>query len=104
MQAYRTIPLEELLVENTNWQSNKLRRRLLESNVKEHKCEVCSLSTWNGRPIPLELDHISGDKTDNRLENLRMLCPNCHAQTDHYRGRNMKKYRARVVQRQRQAT
>ena len=101
MQAYRTIPLEELLVENTNWQSNKLRRRLLESNVKEHKCEVCSLSTWNGRPIPLELDHISGDKTDNRLKNLRMLCPNCHAQTEHYRGRNMKKYRARVIQRQR---
>ena len=101
MQAYRTIPLEELLVENTNWQSNKLRRRLLESNVKEHKCEVCSLSTWNGRPIPLELDHISGDKTDNRLKNRRMLCPNCHAQTEHYRGRNMKKYRARVIQRQR---
>ncbi len=104
LNAYNRTPLEELLVENKNLQSNKLRRRLLGEGVKDHKCEVCSLSTWNGRPIPLELDHISGDKTDNRLENLRIVCPNCHAQTEHYRGRNMKKYRARVVQRQRQAT
>ena len=49
----------------------------------------CHLASWNGRPIPLELDHVNGRRTDNRLDNLRILCPNCHAQTDTYRGRNI---------------
>jgi 5-methylcytosine-specific restriction endonuclease McrA len=94
-QAYRTIPLDQLLRKDTNYQSNKIRLRLLEEGLKPRTCESCGLSTWLDQPIPLELDHIDGDKTNNELFNLRILCPNCHAQTVHYRGRNMKKFRSK---------
>ena len=50
-------------------------------------CENCNLSEWQGQPIPLEIHHLNGNNTDNRLENLKLLCPNCHALTDNYRGR-----------------
>jgi 5-methylcytosine-specific restriction endonuclease McrA len=66
-----------------------LKARLIREGLKEHRCELCLREAWNGRPIPLELDHINGKRTDNRLANLRILCPNCHAQTDTYRGKNI---------------
>ena len=69
--------------------SYRLKRRLIEQGLKETRCELCGLDTWNGQPIPLELDHINGKRDDNRLDNLRVLCPNCHAQTPTYRGRNI---------------
>jgi 5-methylcytosine-specific restriction endonuclease McrA len=81
-------PLKSYLVENSPYQSNKLRIRLLVEGIKPHQCEVCGNSTWNNKLIPLELDHINGVNNDNRLENLRIICPNCHAQTEHYRGNN----------------
>ena len=56
----------------------------------EPKCADCGLTTWRGRSLPLHLDHINGDHTDNRLENLRILCPNCHATTDTWCARNRK--------------
>jgi len=71
--------------------THRTRLRLLRTNVKEHRCECCKMTHWNGRLIPLELDHINGDKTDNNLDNLRILCCNCHAQTDTWRGRKLKK-------------
>ena len=52
-----------------------------------HACEACGRKTWQGHPIPLELDHINGDRTDNREENLKLYCPNCHALTPTWRGR-----------------
>lgn len=71
-----------------------LKRRLLEEGVKTARCEGCGGDEWRGAPIPLELDHINGDRRDHRLENLRLLCPNCHAQTPTYRGRNIGRYPA----------
>lgn len=82
-------PLEEFLVEGRPCQSSALRGRLIREGLKEAMCETCGNVTWNGSPIPLELDHVNGRRDDNRLENLRLLCPNCHAQTDTYRGRNI---------------
>ncbi len=82
-------PLSEILVENSTYtNSNVLRKRLFNEGVKEKRCEICMLSEWLGLPIPLELDHINGVNTDHRIENLRILCPNCHAQTPTYRGKN----------------
>jgi hypothetical protein len=82
-------PLQVLLVEDRLVKSNTLKARLISEGMKARRCETCLLEEWNGRPIPLELDHINGLRTDNRLANLRILCPNCHAQTDTYRGRNI---------------
>ncbi|HEX3456778.1 MAG TPA: HNH endonuclease signature motif containing protein [Candidatus Baltobacteraceae bacterium] len=65
-----------------------LKGRLLRAMLLENRCQVCGLSEWLGRPINAHLDHINGIKDDNRLENLRMLCPNCHSQTPTYSGRN----------------
>ena len=72
------------------YQSNKLRIRLLEEGYKEHKCECCGLSEWNGKPIPLELHHKDGNSHNHILSNLILLCLNCHAQTDTFRSKNDK--------------
>ena len=87
---YNKRPIEYYLTENSHHQSHKLKKRLLSEGLKEHKCECCGITEWNGKPAPIELDHINGNHHDNRLENLRILCPNCHAQTDTYRGKNKK--------------
>lgn len=56
-----------------------------------HVCEVCKLSEWMSKPIPIEIDHIDGNPENNARENLRLICPNCHAQTDTYKGKNIGK-------------
>lgn len=82
-------PLSEVLVEHSSWiNSNNLRKRLLNEGVKEYKCECCGRTEWLGKPIKLELHHVNGIKDDLRIENLLILCPNCHAYTDNYRGKN----------------
>lgn len=83
-----TKPLEEILVKDSNYQSFKLKNRLFNEGVKERRCECCGNDEWLGQPIPLELHHIDGDNTNNDLENLQILCPNCHAMTTTYRGLN----------------
>lgn len=80
--------LEDVLVENSVYNSNRLRKRLILEGYKENKCEQCGLSLWNGKQIPLELEHVNGNNLDNRIENLKILCCNCHAQTDTYRGKS----------------
>jgi hypothetical protein len=83
-------PLAEILVgDSTYTNTDELRRRLLREGRKEARCEQCGRREWNGLPIPLQLDHVNGVRSDNRLENLRILCPNCHAQTDTWCGRNI---------------
>ena len=83
-------PLIEVLVKDSNWiNTNNLKKRLLKENIKQHLCENCKKKEWCGKPIPLELHHVNGIKSDLRIENLQLLCPNCHAITDNYRGRNI---------------
>lgn len=84
----RAYTLESILVKNSSYQSNKLRIKLLKAGIKEYKCEICKNTEWNGKPIPLELSHKDGDNSNNELQNLEIICPNCHALTDTYRGKN----------------
>ena len=83
--------LEEYLEKSQDIQSNKVRIKLLNEGLKEHKCECCGLTTWLNKPIPLELHHKDGNRYNNVLENFELLCPNCHAFTDSYRGKNVTK-------------
>lgn len=83
--------LEDYLANSTDIQTNKIRKKILEENIKAHKCECCGLETWLGQPIPLEVHHKDGDRSHNELSNFELLCPNCHAFTDSYRGKNSRK-------------
>lgn len=74
--------------------SFRLKNRLLKENILSPVCTSCGLENWLGRSIPLELDHIDGNSDNNNLQNLRLLCPNCHALTPTYRGKNQKRARA----------
>jgi Zn finger protein HypA/HybF involved in hydrogenase expression len=78
------------IVENTQGKSitGMLKKFILKNNLKEHKCEECGLNEWNNKPLSLELDHTDGIRSNNKIENLKLLCPNCHSQTPTWRGRN----------------
>jgi hypothetical protein len=84
-------PIEDYLCNKQTIQSFKLKRRLLKEKIFLPNCSSCKLDSWLSKPIPLELDHIDGNHLNNNLVNLRLLCPNCHAQTSTYRGKNKKK-------------
>jgi hypothetical protein len=76
-------PFSEILVKGSDYTSTSvLRKRLIAAGLKPAHCERCGIDTWLGVPVPLTLDHINGDPMDHRLENLRILCPNCHSLTD----------------------
>lgn len=82
-------PLEEVLAgDHRGYGRVPLKRRLLKLGIKHNVCEICGIDSWNDKPLTMHLDHINGDPWDHKLENLRMLCPNCHSQTSTYCGRN----------------
>lgn len=74
--------------------NDKIRKRIL-LEQKGHRCERCGLADWMDQPIPVELDHIDGNSDNNSAENLRLICPNCHAQTETYKGANAGKNSSR---------
>lgn len=84
-----TILLENILLgKEPQYNTFQLKLRLIKNNYFKWECSRCHNTTWLNEPIPLELDHIDGQHNNHRLENLRLLCPNCHAKTDTYRSKN----------------
>jgi 5-methylcytosine-specific restriction endonuclease McrA len=80
------MPVEQLLTGSR--QRAHLKMRLVGAGLLVERCAVCAIANWCGRPLSLELHHVNGDGRDNRLENLQLLCPNCHSQTESWGGRN----------------
>lgn len=90
----KKIELSDILKENVSYSRGHLKRRLVEDGLLKNQCIKCGQGlNWNGEPLVMVLDHINGINNDNRLENLRMLCPNCNSQTKTFSGRNQKKNR-----------
>jgi hypothetical protein len=84
------LPLAILLARSDR---SSIKRRLLEEGILKNTCGECGISEWRGRTLSVQIDHINGDCSDHRIEKLRMLCPNCHSQTETFGGRNSRKSR-----------
>jgi hypothetical protein len=93
----RKIKIQDKLVKgDKHVGSADIKAYLVKNNLVENKCSVCNLPpVWNNKPLTLQLDHINGDHFDNRVENLRLICPNCHTQTETFTGRNNAKYQTK---------
>lgn len=89
--------LENILCKNSvyksgsPYQSNKIKGFLFKNNLKEEKCEKCGIKDWFGISLVFECHHVDGDKYNNEIDNLKILCPNCHSTTDNFRGKNIKR-------------
>lgn len=89
----KTIQNSEVFCKNSNVTQSCLRDRVLKENIIEYKCNICgNTGEWNNKPLTLTLDHINGNRNDNRVENLRFLCPNCDRQQDTYGAKNKNRY------------
>jgi len=86
-------PIEKYFNNEIYINSHALKKRLLKEGIKDHICEQCGLKEWQNLPIPLELHHIDGNHYNNNFDNLKLLCPNCHALTDNYSGKGTKSFK-----------
>lgn len=83
--------LKDILIKDSSYLNiARLKKRLISQGILEYKCAICGLKEWQNKPISLQLDHINGNNNDHRIENLRLLCPNCHSQTITFAGKNKK--------------
>ena len=80
----------DIFTENSKYSNEMVKQRIVKDNLLEYRCIKCGVDSWQGETIVLDLDHINGNNRDNRLENLRYLCPNCHSQTPTHRSKNIK--------------
>lgn len=86
LEGYGKIALSDILNgKEPQYQTYKLKLRLYEEGLKENKCEECGIDNWQGKKIECELDHIDGNRSNHKLDNLKILCPNCHSQTSTFR-------------------
>lgn len=82
---------DKIFIQNSSYNNNNnIKKRMIQDYCVEYKCSICGIHHWNDKELSLQLDHINGDNRDNRLENLRLLCPNCHSQTNTFAGKNIK--------------
>lgn len=88
-KARNEVPIEEWLVDGIFVKSTNLKNKLLKYGMLEYKCSKCGISKWMNEKIILELDHVDGNVLNNQIDNLRLLCPNCHSQTPTFRGKNI---------------
>jgi 5-methylcytosine-specific restriction endonuclease McrA len=84
-------PISEVFATGVRRNRSHLKARLVNNGLKQQSCEICGLDEWRDQPLSLQLHHVNGDGLDNRLENLQILCPNCHSQTDNWGGRNARR-------------
>lgn len=82
--------LKALFIENSNYSRNSLRHYIRKYGFIEYKCQCGNSGLWNDKPLALQIDHINGEHNDNRIENLRWICPNCHSQTETFCGKHKK--------------
>jgi 5-methylcytosine-specific restriction endonuclease McrA len=92
----RALPIE--VMTRKKMARGSIKRRLLELGWLTNRCSRCGIADWRGRPLTIHVDHINGINDDWRLENLRMLCPNCHSQTPTFSGRNLRQGSRRVAE------
>lgn len=101
--AYNVMALEKILVENSPYKGSNtpLKKRLIRAGIFEYKCYSCNRKEWLGEEIPLQLEHKNGDNMDLTIVNLTLLCPNCHALTPTFCGRNIRTYREKSLNKKR---
>lgn len=86
------VGIDEYISNKIRIKSGSLKKKLFDIGVKQNKCDICGISEWNGKPITCQLHHIDGNNMNNSIENLQILCPNCHSQTTKYGNKSIERY------------